>query len=71
MIDNMKLYWGRSQQQYNTIFTKCTIVHSCLDIMAVTDMEKIQNSVCNRDQARKAFIRRNICPTDSDHGFTH
>ena len=64
---NTKCYWEKSQQQNNTIPPKFTIVHLCLNLIPVTEVNQIPKSVCNRNQKRKALQMYYICLTDSDH----
>ena len=41
-----------------------------MDIMAVTEVKQITNSLCNRNQANKDLQRRPICINDSDNDFS-
>ena len=59
---------GKTQQRNNIIVTTHTILHPCIDVMAVTEVKK-PKCVCNINQARKALKRRHIFITDSDHYF--
>ena len=62
-----KWYWEQTQQQNNILVPTRTILHPCLDIMVVTEVKEIPNSLCNRNQAHKSIQRHSICLTDSDH----
>ena len=46
-----------------------TILHSRLEVNAVTDLYKIPKSVCTSTQAKKSISRQPICLTDSDYDF--
>ena len=65
-----KWHWKKSQQQNNNIVRICTFVHPCLDLMAVTEVKQIPNTLYSRNQSRKAFQGRPIFLTDSDHVLT-
>ena len=66
---NKKCYWEQIQQQNNIIVPTRTIVHTCLNVMEVTDVKQTPNSVCNRNHAHKSLQRHHICLTDSGHDF--
>ena len=66
--DNTKHYWGKLPQKNNIIVSTCTIVHPCLDDMAVMEV-KIPKGVFDGAQARKAIQRCPICLTESDYYY--
>ena len=57
-----------SQQQVITVLTR-TILHTLLEVNAITDFHDIPKSVCNMAQAEKSISIHPICLTDSDYDY--
>ena len=47
----------------------CTIIHSQLEVNAVTDFHTIPTSICTMTQAKKSISRQPIRLTDSDYNY--
>ena len=45
-------YWNQHPQQHVITVPTCTILHTRLEVNAVTDFHDIPKSVCNRTQAK-------------------
>ena len=67
--ENTNWYWKQQSLQHNIIVTTCTILHPCLDVIIITDVQDIPNTVCNSNQAKKAIQRHLICMADSDYDY--
>ena len=61
MKGNTQWYWEQKQQQYSNIFSTCTILHTCLDVMTGTEAKQRHKSVFNRNQAHEG-LQRNPVP---------
>ena len=61
--ENTNLYWCKKNQQQYTIVTTQTIVHPCIDVVAVKYVHYIPISSCNINQPKKALQRHTICLT--------
>ena len=68
MQDNTKWYWEQTKEK-NIIVPTRTIIHPCLNIMAVTYLKQLPKKVCNRNQDYKVLQRNTIFLTDSDNEF--
>ena len=44
--EKTKLYWEKKQQQFIIVPLR-TIVHPCLDVMAVKDVHNIPKTICS------------------------
>ena len=53
MKENMKWYWEQTQQQQIIYFLTRTIVHTCLDVFVVKEVQYISISVCNKNQPQQ------------------
>ena len=52
--ENTNWCWKQQSLQHNIIVTTCTILHPCLDVIIITDVQDIPNTVCNSNQAKKS-----------------
>ena len=63
------LFWYQHpQKQVITVLIR-TILNPRLDVIAITDIHDIPQSLCNRTQTNKIISRHPICLTDSDYGY--
>ena len=69
MQDNTKWNWEQKPQHKNIIFPTRTIIHPCLDVTTVTEVETILKSVFNENKSRKAIQINLIYLTYYDRGF--
>ena len=67
MQENKKWYWERKNHQQFIIVPTCAILHPCLDVIAVKDINYIPKNVCNRSQAKRALQIYPVCTTDYYH----
>ena len=68
--ESTNCFWDEyPQQQGITVLTR-TILHTRLDVIAITDIHDIPKSVCNRTQAKIIISRHPICLTDSENNYT-
>ena len=63
--------WYQNQQQKHHVITvqTHTILHTQLEVDAITYFHAIPTIVCSRTQAKKAISRQPICLTDSDYDY--
>ena len=54
--------------QQNIIVPTRTIIHPCLDVVRITDVQDIPNTVCNSIQ-EKSIQRNPIIMTDTDYDY--
>ena len=69
MQENSNLYWKQQSLQQNIIVTTRTILHPCLDVVRIKDVQDIPKTVCNRIKAKKSIQRHTICLTDADYDY--
>ena len=62
-------YWNQQPKHHVTTLPKRTIIHSQLEVNAVTDFHSIPTSVCIRAQEKKAISIQPICLTDYDYDY--
>ena len=62
-------YWNQHPQQHFITLPTRTILHTRLEVNAVTYFHAIPKIVCNRKHAKKAIPRQPICLTDSDYDY--
>ena len=62
-------YWDKHPQQHVITVPTRTILHTRLEVNAVTYIHDIPKSVCNRTQAKKYISRHPICLTGSDYDY--
>ena len=62
-------YWENKRYQQVIIVPTRTIIHLCLDVVAVKDVHGIPRIFFNRDQAKRDLQIHPICLTDSDHYY--
>ena len=67
MHENTNWHWKQQSPQQNIIVPTCKILHPCLDVVIITDIQDIPKTFCNRIQAKKAIKRHPICITDADY----
>ena len=67
-VDTNGIWYQHPQHQLITVL-KHTILHPGLDVTAITDMNDIPKSVCNRTQAKKSTPRHPIGLTDSVYDY--
>ena len=60
-----KCNWYLKQQsmQHTIIVPTRTIIHPCLDVFRITDVQDIPKTICNRIQAKKSIQRHPIFMT--------
>ena len=51
------------------IVPTCTILHTCLDVVRITDVQDISKTVCNRIQAKKCIQKNPIFITDTNYDY--
>ena len=56
---NTNFYW----------FPTRTIVHPCLDVVAVKDVHDTNKSIRNRNHTKQALQKHYLCLTESDHDY--
>ena len=69
MQENTNWYWDQKNHQQVLIYPTQTIVHPCIDVVAVKDVHDIPKSICNRNHAKQALKKHPICLTEYDHGY--
>ena len=69
MQENTNWYWDQKKQQQVIIGPSQTIVHPCLDVAAVKDVDDIPKIIYNINQAKKTLRKHTICLNDSDHDY--
>ena len=69
MEENSKWYWKEQSLQQNIIVSTCTILHPCLDVFIITDVQDIPKTVCNSIQERKSIQGHPIFMTDADYDY--
>ena len=69
MQENTNWYWEQKYQQQVIIFPTWTIVHPCLDVLAVKDVQDTLKSIWNWNHSKQALLKHFLCLTDSDHGY--
>ena len=47
----------------------CTILHPCLDVVRITDVQYTPKTVCIRIQEKKSIQRHPICMTYADYDY--
>ena len=47
MQENSNWYWKQQSMQHNIIFSTPTIIHTCLDVLIMTDVQDIPKTFCN------------------------
>ena len=62
-------YWDQHPQHHVITVPTRTILHSRLEVIAITDIHNIPKSVFDRTQAKQIISRHPICLTDSDHDY--
>ena len=62
-------YWEQRQNQKVIIFETLTIIHPCIDVVAVKDVHDISKIVFNTDQGKQDLQIHAIFLTDSDHDY--
>ena len=63
------LYQDQHTQQHFITVPTCKILHTQIEVNAVTYYHARTKSVCNRTQAKKAISRHPLCLTDSDYNY--
>ena len=53
MQENTNWYWKQQSLQQNVIFPTRTIIHPCLDVVKIIDVQDIPKTVCNMIQKKK------------------
>ena len=69
MQEEANWYWEQKNKQQVIIVTTRTIVHPCLYVVAVKDVQVITRSVCSRNQSKKSLQRHTISLTDYNHDY--
>ena len=55
MQENSNWYWKQqSLKQNNTVSTR-TIIHPCLDVIRITDVQDTPGTICDRIQEKKQY----------------
>ena len=67
MQENTNWFWEQKNQQQVIIVSTRNILHSCIDVVAVKDDNDIPRCICNRNQAKQALQRHNICLNEYYH----
>ena len=67
MQDISNWYWKQQSLQENIIFPTRTILHPCLDVVRIIDVQDIPKFVFNRMQAKKIIQRHPIFLTDKGY----
>ena len=67
MQENSYCYWKQQLLQYNIIFPTRTIIHLCLDVFRIPDVQDIPKTICNIIQAKQIMLRHPIFLTDADY----
>ena len=62
-------YWDPHPQHNFITVPTLTILHSRLEVNAVTYFHDKPESVCNRTQAKKVISRQPVCLTDFDYDY--
>ena len=60
MQEKTNCYWDHKNQQRVIIFPTQTIVHPCLDVVAVKYAHDIPIIICNRDQEKQTLQKHPI-----------
>ena len=63
------LYWNQQTKEHAITVPTRTILHTQLEVNAVTDFHEIPTSVCTSTQAKKIISRQPICLTDADYDY--
>ena len=63
------MYWKQHALQQNIMVSTRIIIHPCLDVVIITDVQEILKTVCNRIQSKQAIQRHPIFMTDDDYGY--
>ena len=69
MQENTNWYWKQQSLQQNTIFPTRSILHPCLDVVQIKDIQDTPEIVCNRIQAKESIQRHPIFMTDADYDY--
>ena len=67
MQENFNWYCKQQPLQQNTIVPTRIILHPCLDVVRITDVQDTPKNVCNRIQAKKSIQSHPICLTGGDY----
>ena len=51
MQENTNLYWKQHSLLKNIMVPTRTVLHPCLDVVRITDVQDIPKTICNRVQA--------------------
>ena len=63
MQENTNCCWYQKKKKQVNIFPTRTIVHTCLDVVAIKYVHDIPKSIWNRNHTKKALQNRSICMT--------
>ena len=67
--ENTDWCWKQQSLQQNIIVPTRTILHQFLDVVRITDVQDIPETVCNRIQGKKSIQRHPIFMTDADYDY--
>ena len=69
MQENTNWYWKQQTLQQNIIVPTHTIIHPCIDVFIMKNVQDTPKTVCNRIQAKISKQRHPICLTDADYDY--
>ena len=69
MQEKTNWYWEQKNHQQLIIFPTQTILHPCLDVVAVKCVHYIPKIICNRNKAKQDLRKHPIFMTDSYHDY--
>ena len=69
MKENTIWYWDQKNKQHVIIDSAQTIVHPCLGVLLVKDVNDIPKSICNINHAKQDLRKHPICLTKSYHEY--
>ena len=69
MQESTDWFWDQHPQQEVITGPTYITLHPLLDVIAITYIHDIPNSVCNRTQEKKSISRHPSCLTDSDYNY--
>ena len=64
-----KLILKKQPLQEDIIVQTRTILNTCLDVVAITEILEIPKSFCKKIQAKKGMLKNTICLTDADYDY--
>ena len=69
MQENTNWYCKQQPLQQTIIVSTRTILHPCLEVITIIDVQYIPRKICGKNKAKKAIQRRPIIMTDTDYDY--